>query len=477
MGNNHHQPRPSITLERPAPPEKPTKPLILLCDGTWCGRETNTRTNIRKLAEMVGVVFRDNTAVELDSDRFCYLEGVGVGSSFLDYIFNGATAQDIARQCVEAYEFIVKNYTYPNHEIWMFGLSRGAYLVRAVAGMINNCGVVKPVEVNGAIDMQQTHLLCEAVYNIYRSPYPINRPHSSQSQAFRQSKSWPLIGDESPAEPAASRFVPPIKFMGLFDTVGSLGLPNFTGGVGLDWPAFYDQNVSTAVENVYHAVSLHDRIFAFQPCLVSRNETMHSRDWENFGVTEQVWLPGVHYDLGRQRFRFLREFGGGNLERRLATWNFASRTIEPNHVLGDFALRWMLLAVRAQNPQLQAAYQVIPEIDRKIQDVTSDIRERAREPGRIGDGDVYGHILEYAPFGSSILDVMRLLRGTRGKVSAIHQLFFDLRDRFIPDHDATVYDFRGPDPDIGLSIGELGAVCDQRYPSRSYVKWELMRAV
>jgi uncharacterized protein (DUF2235 family) len=92
MGNNHnnhrnhHQPRPSITLERPAPPEKLTKPLILLCDGTWCDRETNTRTNIRKLAEMVGVVLRDNTAVELDSDRFCYLEGVGVGSSFLEYV-------------------------------------------------------------------------------------------------------------------------------------------------------------------------------------------------------------------------------------------------------------------------------------------------------------------------------------------------------------------------------------------------------
>jgi hypothetical protein len=153
--------------------------------------------------------------------------------------------------------------------------------------------------------------------------------------------------------------------MGLFDTVGGPGLPNFTGGLGLDRPAFCDQSVSTAVENVYHAVSLHDRIFAFQPCPVSRNETMHSRDWGNFGVTKQVWLPGVHHDLGRQRFRFLREFGGGNLERRLATWNFASRTIEPNHVLADFAIRWMLPAVRAQNHQLQAAYQVIPEIDRK----------------------------------------------------------------------------------------------------------------
>lgn len=160
----------------------------------------------------------------------------------------------------------------------MFGLSRGAYLVRAVASMINNCGIVKPVTSDGAIDIPQTRLLCEAVYDIYRSPYPVDAPHSHQSHTFRRFKSWPLIGDKDPANPKAQRFIPPIKFMGLFDTVGSLGLPDFTGGVGLDWPAFYDQNISTTVENVYHAVSLHDRIYAFQPCLVNRNKKRHNED-------------------------------------------------------------------------------------------------------------------------------------------------------------------------------------------------------
>lgn len=390
------------------------------------------------------------------------------------YIFNGITAQDIASQCIQAYEFIVKNYTYPGCEIWMFGLSRGAYLVRAVAGMINNCGIVKPVNVDGAIDIEQTRLLCETVYETYRSPYPINKPHSPQSRIFRQSKSWPLIGDEDPSNPRAPRFIPPIKFMGLFDTVGSLGLPNFTGGVGLDWPAFYDQNISTAVENVYHAVSLHDRIYAFQPCLVRRNEKRHSTGWENFGATRQEWLPGVHYDLGRQKFRFLREFGGGKLEQFLARRNFASKIIEPNHVLADFALRWMLLAVRDHNPQPQAAYQVIPGIDRFIQDMATDIQESAQFPRRVGDGDVYGDILSYAPFGSFILDIMRAFRGTRGKTSAVYQVFFDLRDRLVPDQDATVYNFHLVDPDLGVSIERVGRVCEQRYPSKSYEKWELM---
>ncbi|PYH45905.1 T6SS phospholipase effector Tle1-like catalytic domain-containing protein [Aspergillus saccharolyticus JOP 1030-1] len=469
---------PSLSLSRPASPDHPTKPLVILCDGTWCGRETNTRSNIYKLAELFGVrIASDIRAPE----GVLYLEGVGIGSSFLDYLFNGITGQDIARQCIEIYEYIVYNYTYPTHEIWLFGLSRGSYLARAVAGMINNCGIVhpipKPSSPTNEIDTHQTRLLCEAVYNLYRSPYAINAPHSPQSLRFRQRKSWPLIGDEDPSHPHTPRFIPPIKFMGLFDTVGSLGIPEYTGGVGLDWPVFYDQHVSTVVENVHHAVSLHDRLFIFQPCLVSRDcRTRHAaQDWEKFGVTRQEWLPGVHYDLGRQRFRFLREFGGGWIESFVGTWfGFASKVIEPNHVLADLALRWMLLAVQTTSTHNQTGgYEVLPGIERAVEQVTRDIRGRARERGRTGDGDVYGNILSYAPFGSVLLDILRTVRGTRRKVSALYQLFFDLRDRLIPDDNAVVYDYCDFDAEIAGCVENLGRVTEERYPSKTYAKWRL----
>jgi uncharacterized protein (DUF2235 family) len=40
--------------------------------------------------------------------------------------------------------FIKDKYKGPDKSrIWLFGLSRGAYTVRAVAGMINNCGIIK----------------------------------------------------------------------------------------------------------------------------------------------------------------------------------------------------------------------------------------------------------------------------------------------------------------------------------------------
>jgi uncharacterized protein (DUF2235 family) len=71
------------SVQRLAPAEIPTKPLILLCDGTWCGRETNTRTNIYKLAESIGVHFQDGVEPR-PPEGVCYIEGVGLGSSFLE---------------------------------------------------------------------------------------------------------------------------------------------------------------------------------------------------------------------------------------------------------------------------------------------------------------------------------------------------------------------------------------------------------
>jgi uncharacterized protein (DUF2235 family) len=166
------------------------KPLILLCDGTWCGRETSTQTNIYLLADMIGIPIASSTDTDehlLSDDprgrKGRYIHGVGLGSTFLDYVFNGITASDIADQCIGAYRYIVDNYDPEQYEIWMFGLSRGAYIVRFVAGMINNCGIINKTK--AALSNNDLNLLCREVYRIYRSDYEVDSPKSSQSKAFR----------------------------------------------------------------------------------------------------------------------------------------------------------------------------------------------------------------------------------------------------------------------------------------------------
>ncbi|KAH0543172.1 hypothetical protein FGG08_002517 [Glutinoglossum americanum] len=377
-----------------------------------------------------------------------YADGVGLGSTFLNYLFNGATGHSIAEECTNAYRYIVENYM-PGYEIWMFGLSRGAFTVRCVAGMINNCGIVMPIRNNaGAIDRDRTGELCEEVYKLYRSPYEINHPKSQQMQTFRANRSH-----STPT---------PIKFMGLFDTVGSLGIPRFTGGVGFEWPEFYDQVVSSVVEHVYHAVSLHDRLWLFQPCLAfsgpgpNPNPTIH-----------EMWFPGAHYDLGRQRFRFFRA-GTNWFEGKLfGLLNLLANTIEPNHVLSDLVLRWMLESIAQHDP----AGAVIQNIPLQLSTITDSIW-RAQNTG---DGDVYNNALDYIPFGNlvrSISSIGGLFGNTVESilsVKSILQILLAVRDRAIPDSTAQVYPYQTPDAALGQNtIEQLADMDARRYPSRTY---------
>jgi len=90
---------------------KPKK-LAVLSDGTWCGRETRTVTNISILATMMGIdmtkAMNRKTAsdpippLEVDDRarqvKARYFDGFGLGDTFLAYLFNGATGSDIGTE-------------------------------------------------------------------------------------------------------------------------------------------------------------------------------------------------------------------------------------------------------------------------------------------------------------------------------------------------------------------------------------------
>jgi len=440
-------------------------PIIILCDGTWCGRETGTQTNIYRLAELFGINFSSSDVTDAQvttpgppvqpNVHARYRHGVGVGSTFLDYLFNGVTAQSLGDEVRSAYRFIVDRYQ-PGSEIWLFGLSRGAYTVRCVAGMINNCGILRR---GTHTDQDLKNLCCEA-YQMYRSKHESNLPHSRQSADFRRRYSWPLIGDELPRQ---QHFQPPVRFMGLFDTVGSLGIPTFTGGVGLEWPEFHNNEVSSVVQEVYHLVSVHDRFYIFQPCLATRANS-------HGPVIDEEWIPGVHYDLGRQRFRFWRD--GGSWVDTVGTvlskipFIGGGQHLEPNNVLSDFAL-WKMLR------RIQLGYSgndliLTNRLQAEIVALQGSIQTGAG--GAVGDGDVYSQIEQYGPFGSILGKVIKGIAGGLG----LWRLFFDQRQRFIPDDNANVYNFEIGDVSFqGQSVADLAEITDVRYPARAAQAWAL----
>jgi uncharacterized protein (DUF2235 family) len=495
---------------------RPPKRLAIFCDGTWVGRETTVAdapaSNIRQLANMVGEVEYNEATVEestvhpirvhpyiqssqqSSSNPFAtsidgpnivagYQEGVGLNRTFLEYIWDGATASAIGDECISVYKFIVENYT-DEHEIWLFGFSRGAFTVRCVTGMINNCGIIKRLP---SYTDEEVHQLCFDVFRTYRSTLPQDKPHSDECEHFK--------GDVN----HVWQVTRPVRFMGIIDTVGALGIPRLNAGVGFDWAPFefFDQNVSSVVQHVYHAPCLHDRLWMFQPCLVYPGEGA------NQAQVHQQWFPGTHYDVGRMTFRFVRQSPSNWIEGALG-WlpDLLSRTIFPNQVLSDCVLRWVLQGIEEAEDDTKNP--IIPDVDARI--AALDLRIVSPVANSTGSGDIYGDVLNYAPGGiifSSIQRASRFVTSALNHVlprlgdnlqsllgiKAIVGILTATTDRRIPGTNADVFPYTQKQVVAVDGLEDTLVVAQQakmmglnewgrkRYMSRTYESFELWKRV
>jgi hypothetical protein len=408
----------------PLSPEK----LVVFCDGTWCGPEYGTRTNIQLLAEMAGIDMDTSKGSREITDPSRQLRAKyfnGLTCNYLTYGI-GASADNIGQLCLELYHYIAQHYK-DGTEIWLFGLGRGAYALRCVVGMINNCGIIK----------ETSDELCDLVFQTYTSPRQSDKPSSDHSKDFRTRTSWDVVT--------------PIKIMVLLDTVGSIGHGYNQSGGGLAQPTLWDEVVPDVVEKVFHACSIHDCLQFLQPCLVTKT------DHSNTPRIAETWFPGCHYDIGRQHCQALPQ-GLLYLIPRLF-----SGVVEPNHVLSNAVLCWVLQSVAQQFPS-QTVFQ---DSHWRISFLKKAIRSPATSTG---SGDVYGASKTplYAPFGR-ILTRLPIIPSILGSIGSM----LPLRDRRIPDQAADVADFESPgNLDDEKSLAEMARVDTQRYPSRTYEAWK-----
>jgi hypothetical protein len=494
---------------------RPTKRLAVFCDGTWVGRETQVEdappSNIRQLANMVGEVQYDTddktaakvhpikphkTTTQSSTPNIIagYQEGVGLNKTFLQYIWDGATASTISDECIAVYRFIVENFT-EDHEVWLFGFSRGAFTVRCVAGMINNCGIIKVLPDYTDAEVQR---LCYEVFRTYRSNLPVDAPKSKECQR------WKGLGDR------VWQVKRPIRFMGVIDTVGALGIPRLNAGVGFDWSPFefFDQTVSSVVQHVYHAPCLHDRLWTFQPCLVYPNE--EDSEEKDKAVVNQRWFPGTHYDVGRMTFRFVRQSPANWIEEALGfVPNLLSRTIYPNEVLSDAVLRWLAQGVHAvddnsPNPLMPNTEQHISSLSTRLGESSLALPTPAAPSARTGSGDIYGDVLAYAPGGvvfSAIQSTSRSITGALNNffpqlgdnlqgllgIKTLVGILTATADRRIPGTQADIYPYMHEETvmvegrEVSFSVEKLARLNEgnergvPRYPSQTveaYLLWK-----
>jgi uncharacterized protein (DUF2235 family) len=249
------------------------KRIIACTDGTWNrpgmkDRGKPVQTNVEKMFNAICRVGEDNI-----HQLKAYDEGVGTSYTLRDKLLGGIAGEGLDRHIRNMYFFISINYE-PGDELYLYGFSRGAYTARSLAGFIRNCGLLQP---------QYIHLLDRA-FELYRDRNSYTTPDSDVMIAFKYKYS---------IEPEI-----PIKFMGVWDTVGALGIPlPFYKMHNMQKYKFHDHKLSPTVEYAYHALAIDDRRKLFEPTLwelsdTVRNDPMHKQ------VLEQRWFAGSHSNVG-----------------------------------------------------------------------------------------------------------------------------------------------------------------------------------
>jgi hypothetical protein len=268
--------------------------LVVCCDGTW--QNVAADSNVARLHR----AYRADPG----SPPAGYVPGVGTSSSdLLGNLRAGLTGAGLDRSIVDGYRFLVDTYR-PGDRISLFGFSRGAYTARSLGGMVGRVGIVDGTGLDAAARE-------DAVRRAYRR-YRDLRDH-------RDDTGWStgLVLAYGPDEPTS-----PIEFVGVWDTVGALGIPVYVGIPDLvhsrEHYTFLDVTLDRRIPAARHAVSLDELRGPFRPTL-----------WDPPAPGQdvrQVWFPGDHGDVG-----------GGYREKGLSDTALAWMAAEAAHLTFDLA--------------------------------------------------------------------------------------------------------------------------------------------
>lgn len=233
------------------------KNIVVFSDGTGQKGGVNNNTNVYKIFNMI----EDRTPGQIAY----YDPGLGTGIEGIAGLVGG---RGFSRNMLDCYRFIFENFQ-ADDSIYLFGFSRGAATVRSLSGFIHLFGI---------LPISRADIIEEA-FDIYRISNKEKRESKAREFIDKHHTMWCKI-----------------KFLGVFDTVAALGLPNKWISAFLDkiFPhKFHSFELSDSVEYARHALSIDDERITFHPTLW--NKLSSDQPPERM---KQVWFCGVHTDVG-----------------------------------------------------------------------------------------------------------------------------------------------------------------------------------
>lgn len=276
------------------------KNIIVLCDGTANQATLYTETNVVRIAEML-----DKTEDKGRRQIVFYDPGLGtenapgaltgIGKSITKFL-GLAFGYGLGKNLADAYAFLMQNYE-PGDRIYIFGFSRGAYTARALTGLLGRVGLLD----------RGCNSLIPYVIKYYRNSntHQLNFFKKRFSRTYALKWNEVLPNQHTPWKTElmkrTSRGVIPVHFLGVWDTVKSVGLLRRKATLpDTDW--------LPNMINGRHAVAIDEQRSQYQPELwyadtdVNHEEEKDKRK-SNFQTclhhdVKTLWFPGVHADVG-----------------------------------------------------------------------------------------------------------------------------------------------------------------------------------
>jgi hypothetical protein len=296
----------------------PARRIILLLDGTWNDADFETNdTNIVRLRDIIArsLGSADPQSPEAQSPQgvvatpkyhgiehvVFYQRGVGT-DTFLNRVLGGVGGDGLDVNIRRAYKFLSANYQ-PDDQIFIFGFSRGSFTARSLVGYIAAAGLLLPGHCTEENE--------RAAWDYYRAP---------------PSERLPGVWHEL-TKHVHNRNRLRIECIGVFDTVGALGIPfRLFDRANREQYEFHNVELSSFTNTNLHALAIDEHREPFQASVWRKPPFNILKT-----VTEQVWFAGAHGNIG-----------GGCVDAR-------TRTAD-NPELDDITLGWMIRRVTHYYP-------------------------------------------------------------------------------------------------------------------------------
>lgn len=234
-------------------------------------------TNVVKLAQLLAqsssnadqIVFYDpgvGNAGELPGATWA--DGI---SRWAQRVAGLAFGRGVYENMAECYLFLMRHYQ-PGDQIYIFGFSRGAFTARSVGGLVNQFGILRP---------HMESMLPTLIHTYFSDrelkPVQIAAIAKQTSELFAN---------------AASRVVE-IQFVGVWDTVASVGMGPFSAKITA-FPTIQNKHFL----NVRQALALDEQRAQFKPRLYVDNNGTYLTSTQKPASIQQLWFRGAHCDVG-----------------------------------------------------------------------------------------------------------------------------------------------------------------------------------